>query len=217
MPAAVDGRSPGEFDPQRGGMAVVRQPGSGTWEKQTLRVDFSWTGPWGKTGENVNVFRVSKRCGPASPEVATPRPAQGSCQAKTLRLRMGREGRPCPPESVLPKVVAGNVRTHVPPDPGRMASAPPMTFTCTFRFPAARGGAGLPRRAEALHHPALAPIPKAVGKCPLRGPTGAIGGEGGRMAGGPALGSGCGMEVEGRPLPQRPAADAASRAAQAAA
>ena len=45
----------------------------------------------------------------------------------------------------MPKGVAGNVRTHFPPDSGRLASAPPMTSTCTFRFPAARGLAALPR------------------------------------------------------------------------
>ena len=62
---------------------------------------------------------------------------------------MGRAGSPCPPEPVMPKGVAGNVRTHLSPDSGRLASAPPMTSTCTFRFPAARGLAALPRRGGA--------------------------------------------------------------------
>ena len=70
-----------------------------------------------------------------------------SCQAKTLRFpRRGRAGSPCPPEPVMPKGGAGNVRTHFPPDSGRLASAPPMTFTCMSRFPAARGLAALPTR-----------------------------------------------------------------------
>ena len=59
--------------------------------------------------------------------------------------RMGRAGSPCPPEPVMPKGVAGNVRTHFPTDSCRLASAPPMTFACMSRFPAARGLAALPR------------------------------------------------------------------------
>ncbi len=70
-----------------------------------------------------------------------------SCQAKTLRFpRRGRAGSPCPPEPVMPKGGAGNVRTHFSTDSGRLASAPPMTSTCTSLFPAARGLAALPTR-----------------------------------------------------------------------
>ena len=84
-------------------------------------------GPGGKTGE--------RRLQP------------WSCQAKTLRFpRRGRAGSPCPPEPVMPKGGAGNVRTHFSTDSGRLASAPPMTFTCMSRFPAARGLAALPTR-----------------------------------------------------------------------